>query len=151
MPVAWWRHHVCWSECRWVYRRPMSSWCLQALQKMSALWLVTEYASQCDRWCGANTRGHWQRSEWGTQHQRAMASSLRASGSCWALASERCFLGHFGVVDNLVHSIHQEWARLWAQWYQDLSFMMDIACHPLKDPCLWIPVVASNVESCIEL
>jgi len=27
-----------------------------------------------------------------------------------------------------------------------VSFMMDIARHPLKDPSLWIPVVPTNVE-----
>ena len=31
------------------------------------------------------------------------------------------------------------------------GFMMYIACHPLKDPCLRIPVIAAHVESCIEL
>ena len=31
------------------------------------------------------------------------------------------------------------------------GFMVYLACHPLKDPSLWIPVVASNVVSCIEL
>ena len=35
-----------------------------------------------------------------------------AFDSCWVLASERCFPRHFDVVDNLVHSIHQEWAGL---------------------------------------
>ena len=29
--------------------------------------------------------------------------------------------------------------------------MMDIAHHPLKDPCLRIPVVSTNVEASIEL
>ena len=34
---------------------------------------------------------------------------------------------------------------------KSFSFMMDIACHPLKDPSLRIPVVASNMKSGIEL
>ena len=29
--------------------------------------------------------------------------------------------------------------------------MMNIACHPLKDPSLWIPVVATDMKSGIEL
>ena len=29
--------------------------------------------------------------------------------------------------------------------------MMDVTYHPLKDPSLWIHVVASNVQCCIEL
>ena len=29
--------------------------------------------------------------------------------------------------------------------------MVYVACHPLKDPCLRIPVVAANVEGGIEL
>ena len=31
------------------------------------------------------------------------------------------------------------------------GFMMHITCHPLKDPCLRIPVVAMNVKCGIEL
>ena len=34
---------------------------------------------------------------------------------------------------------------------KSFGFMMDIACHPLKDPSLRIPVVASNMKSGIEL
>src|SRR4051812_38614531 len=31
------------------------------------------------------------------------------------------------------------------------GFMMNIACHPLENPCLCIPVVATNMQSGIEL
>ena len=31
------------------------------------------------------------------------------------------------------------------------GFMMDISCHPLKDPSLRIPVVASDMKSGVEL
>ena len=31
------------------------------------------------------------------------------------------------------------------------GFMMNVTCHPLKDPSLWIPVVASNVQCGIKL
>ena len=34
---------------------------------------------------------------------------------------------------------------------KSFGFVMDIACHPLKDPCLRIPVEAANVEGSIEL
>ena len=34
---------------------------------------------------------------------------------------------------------------------ESFGFMVYVTCHPLKDACLRIPVVAANVESCIEL
>ena len=53
--------------------------------------------------------------------------------------------------DILAQRDRQEWATSELNDIKSFGFMMDIACHPLKDPSLWFPVVASNVKSCIEL
>ena len=89
--------------------------------------------------------------KWGTQLQQAKASSCRASAHVGLWLVKNALQGIAVKLTTRFEEFTWSGQACELNDIHSFVFVVCIACHPLKDPSLWIPIVAANVEGGIEL